>query len=246
MSDFAGASLESLDANHFLNGVTLFARIQRSTALDIHGWELLGCPDMTPDNLLPLTRQLFADTAILCDGKGGLSPEELTGLEHKIPQIEQMLTRLSSSALPNTISNEDFKAGNVAVCGGEYVFYDWGNTVISHPMFGINYFLNRMIRPDAVDRLRWRNDLVDERRRELMSAFLSQWTDDAPWNQLLSEFWLCRRLYPLYEAVKCYCDIPFVGTTSPWGAGSLAFIPQAIRNLTVALDYQTETAPFVQ
>lgn len=238
MSDFTGASLEPLDTNHCLNALSLFAKIQRSTALDIHDWELLGCPDMTPDNLLRMTGHLIADRAILCGGESGLRREELTELEHGIPQIEQMLTRLASSALPNTISNEDFKAGNVAVRGGGYIFYDWGNTVITHPMFGINYFLNRMIRPASEDRFRWRNGLEDETRRALMSAFLAQWTDYASWDHLASEFWLCRRLYPLYEAVKCYCDLPFVGTTSPWGAGSLANIPQAARNLIAALDYQ--------
>ena len=239
MSDFAGASLETADASHFLNAVTLFAKIQQSTAPDRSEWELLGCPDMTPANLFRLTRRLIADTVVFCDGEGGLCGEELTELERKIPQMEQMLTRLASSVLPITISNEDFRAGNVAVCGSEYVFYDWGNTVMTHPMFGINYFLNRMIRPDSEDRLRWRNDLVDEGRRALMSAFLAQWTDYASWDQLSSEFWLCRRLCSLYEAVKCYCDLPFVGTTSPWGAGSLAYIPQAVRNLIAALDYRT-------
>jgi len=237
LSDFAGAGLETLGADHFLSAVSLFVEIQRSTAPDVHDWGLLGCPDMTPKNLLRLTRRLIADTAVLCGGEGGLGREELAELEHKTPQIEQMLTRLASSALPNTISNEDFKAGNVAVCSGEYLFYDWGNTVITHPMFGINYFLNRMARPDSEDGSRWRNGLEDETRRALMSAFLAQWTDYASWDQLSSEFWLCRRLYPLYEAVKCYGDLPFVGTTSPWGAGSLAYIPQAVRKLIVALDY---------
>ena len=237
MSDFAGTGLETLGADYFLNAVSLFAEIQRATAPDVHDWSLLGCPDMTPDNLLRLTRCLIADTAILSSGCGGLRREELTELEHRTPQIEQMLARLASSALPNTISNEDFRAGNIAACGGEYVFYDWGNTVITHPMFGINYFLNRMTRPASEDGSRWRNGLEDETRRALMSAFLAQWTGYASWDQLSSEFWLCRRLYPLYEALKCYCDLPFVGTSSPWGAGSLAHIPQALRKLIAALDY---------
>ncbi len=236
-SDFGGAGLETLKTGHFLNAVALFAQMQRSTASDINDWRLLGCPDMTPENLLRLTGRLLADTAVLCGGESGLRRDELTELEHKVPQIEQMLTRLASSALPNTISNEDFKAGNVSVRGGEYVFYDWGSTAITHPMFGINYFLNRMLRPTSEDRSRWRNGLEDEARRALMSAFLAQWTDYASWDQLSSEFWLCRRLSSLYEAVKCYCDLPFVGTTSPWGAGSLANIPQAVRNLMAALEY---------
>jgi len=236
-SDFGGASLETLGAGHFLDAVSLFAQIQRSTAPDTHEWRRLGCPDMTPENLLPLTRQLIADKAVLCGGEGGLRRDELAELERRTPQIEQMLMRLASSVLPNVVSNEDFKPGNVTVSGGEYIFYDWGNTVIAHPLFGINYFLNRMVRPDSEDRSRWRNGLEDEARRALMSAFLAQWTDWASWDQLTSEFWLCRRLYPLYEAVKGHCDLPFIGTTSPWGTGTLAHIPQTVRNLTAALDY---------
>jgi len=229
LSDFGAAGLETLGNGHFQSAVSLFAEVQRSTAPDVDGWRLLGCPDMTPENLR-LTRRLMADPAALCG-------EELRQLELRVPQMEQMLAQLSSSALPDTISNEDFKPGNVAVCGGEYIFYDWGNTVITHPMFGINYFLNRMPRPASEDSSRWCSGLEDAARRALMSAFLDQWTNYASWDQLSAEFWLCRRLYPLYEAVKSYCDIPYVGTSSPWGAGSLAHIPQAVRNLMTALDY---------
>ena len=108
-SDFGGAGLETLDMGHFLNAVSLFAKMQRSTAPDVHEWRLLGCPDMTPDALLRLTRRLIADRAVLCGGEGGLRPDELAELEQKMPQIEQMLTRLASSALPDVVSNEDFR-----------------------------------------------------------------------------------------------------------------------------------------
>ena len=243
MSDFAGASLEPLDTNHHRHALSLFAKIQRSAAPDIHDWKLLGCPDMTPDNLLRMTKHLIADRTVLYDGKSGLCREELMALETRVPQIEQMLTQLASSVLPSTISNEDFRAGNVIVRGGKYILYDWSSTVISHPLFGINYFLNRMIRSDSEDGFRWRNDLEDVRRHELMCVFLSEWTDYASWDQLVSEFRLCRRLYPLYEAVKCYCDLPFIGTTSPWGAGALAYIPEAVKKLIAALDHQPVIGP---
>lgn len=237
MSGFAGVSLEPLDTNQYLSAVSLFAKIQRSSAPDINEWRQLGCPDMTPGNLLRLTKQLLANTAVLTGGESGLRPEELTELAQKLPQIEQMLTRLAASTLPNVISNEDFKAGNVVLSGGEFLFYDWSSTVITHLLFGINYFLNRMVRSSGEDRFRWRNDLEDARRQALLPAFLSEWTEYAPWDQLAAEFWLCRRLSPLYEAVRCYGDLPFIDTASPWGAGTLSNIPQALRNLLAALDY---------
>jgi len=237
MSGFGDVSLEPLKTNYYLSAVSLFAKIQRASAPDIADWKLLGCPDMTPGSLLRLTEQLLADTAVLTGGENGLRSDELTEFEQKLPQVEKMLARLAASALPNVISNEDFKAGNVVLSGGEYLFYDWSGTVISHPLFGINYFLNRMVRSNDEDRFRWRNDLEDARRRGLLPAFLSEWTEYAPWDQLVAEFWLCRRLSPLYEALRCYCDLPFVGTASPWGAGTLANISQALRNLLASLDY---------
>jgi hypothetical protein len=238
MSDFAGVSLEPLETSHYLGAMSLFAKIQRSSVPDINHWKKLGCPDMTPGSLWELTKQLFADTAVLTGGKNGLHSEEVTELAQKLPQIEQLLMRLADAALPNVISNEDFKAGNVVLSGGEFLFYDWSSTVITHPLFGINYFLNRMVRSNGEDRFRWRNDLEDARRRGLLSVFLSEWTEYAPWEHLVAEFWLCRRLSPLYEAVRCYCDLPFIDTASPWGAGTLANVPQALRSLLASLDYQ--------
>ena len=236
MPGFAGVSLEPLVTEHYVSAVSLFAKIQRSSAPDINVWKELGCPDMTPDALMRLTLQLLADTAVLTGGASGLRSEEVTELTQKLPQIAQMLARLA--ALPSVISNEDFKAGNVAVSNGVCLFYDWSSTVLTHPLFGINYFLNRMVRSGGEDRFRWRNDLEEARRQELLFAFLSEWTEYAPWDQLAAEFWLCRRLSFLYEAVRCYCDLLFVDTASPWGAGTLANIPQALRSLLAALDYK--------
>ncbi len=238
MPDFGGMSLETLKTSDYLSAVSQFAQIQRSTASNLRDWKRLGCPDMTPHTLLRLTERLLADTDVLCGGKDGLSLKEATELELKLPQIKQMLNRLACSALPSTISNEDFRAGNAAVRDGVCLFYDWSGTAMTHPLFGINYFLNRMVRTHSEDRFRWRNDLEDTQRRELASVFLSEWADDTKWGQLVAEFWLCRRLCPLYEAVRCYCDLPFVGTVSPWGAGTLRNIPYSLRSLIAALDYR--------
>ena len=237
MSGFAGVSLEPLGTKHYLRAVSRFAEIQRSTAPDTNEWKQLGCPDMTPNALMRLTKKLLDDTFALTGGESGLSREELTELAQKLPQIEQMLARLAASALPNVISNEDFRAGNVVLSSGAFLFYDWSGTVITHPLFGINYFLNRMVRSDGEDRFRWRNDLEDARRPAILAAFLSEWTEYASWDQLVAEFWLCRRLSPLYEAVRCHCDLPFVNTASPWGAGTLANIAQALKSLLASLDY---------
>jgi len=241
MSDFGGISLQTLGAEHYRNAVSLYARMQRSSAPEIGDWKLLHCPDMAPENLFRVAGRLLDDGSVLGENCG-INREGLAEFKRRMPQIEGLLASLSASRLPNTISNEDFRAGNIVVSGGEYIFYDWGSTVISHPLFGINYFFNRMPRRNSEDKFRWTNDLEDEIRRDLLSAFLAEWTDYAPPEQLLEEFWLCRRLYPLYEAVKCYCDIPYIGRTAPWGANALAYIPIAIRNLIAALDYQPESS----
>ena len=238
MPDFGGIGLETLKTSDYLSAVLQFAQIQRGAASDLDEWKRLGCFDMTPPALLRLTERLLADPAVLSQGEDGLSRDEVAKLESKLPQIAQMLDRLGSSCLPPTISNEDFRAGNVVVRDGVCLFYDWSGTVITHPFFGINYFLNRMVRFQSEDRFLWRSDLQDAQRRELTCACLSEWADDGEWDLLVSEFWLCRRLYSLYEAVRCYCDLPFIGTVSPWGAGTLRNISHALRQLLAALDYQ--------
>ena len=238
MPDFGGESLESLGTGDFVSAVSQFAQIQRSTAREMPTWKSLGCPDRTATALMGLTDLLFADTGILCGGEHGLSQAELAALKRKKPLIAQLLTSLASSALPDTISSEDFKAGNVAVRDGQFLFYDWSGTVITHPFFGINYFLNRMVRKNSEDRFLWRADLQDAPRRAIVRAFLSEWAEYASWEQRVAEFWVCRRLSPLYEAVRCYNDLAFIGTSSPWSAGTLANIPNSLRQFLAALEYQ--------
>jgi len=238
MPDFGGTRMDGLDPASYGDAVSRFAQIQRSTAAHIDSWRSLGCPDMTPESLSVLARQLVADKTALCEVKGGLTLDEWEQLYRSMPAIEAILNRLAASTVPSVVSSEDFRAGNVMQRADGYVFFDWGNTVITHPFFGINYFLNRMSRPEDANGFLWRNELEDDLRQGLAATFLGEWRDYAPWEQLVDEFWLCRRIYHLYEAVKCYTDLPYIGTTAPWGANARDFIPQAARTLLTSLDYQ--------
>jgi hypothetical protein len=236
-SDFGRETLDLLPPDRYPPAVAQYAAIQRSALDELDDWQRLGCLDMTAGRLMPMLRRLLADAPVLRDSPNALSPEEMDDVQAAIPGLEEMCVELASSSLPNTISNEDFRAGNIVVRGDGYLFYDWSNTVITHPMFGINYFLGRIHRPSGVDRLQWRYALDDAPRRAIVNAYLSEWSEYASREQLKREFWLCRRLYYLYDALRCHGDLPFVRATSPWAMATVRYIPQAVRQLLTGLDY---------
>jgi len=234
MRSFTGQYLEPLGLNAYAGALRQYVAIQRSSADEIKDWQAIGCFDMTPMNLLAMAERLVEDS-ILRQPIWGLSREDLQEFRDRLPGIRELLNELAASKLPVVIANEDFRAGNVVLDKDRYILFDWSGTVISHPFFSLNYFLNRVIREETDNSFRWRIDLNDDRRKAYADAFLNEWTDLAPRDQIEHEFWLCRRLFHLYEAILSNVGLPFENLESPWGRGSLTRVSYCIRSFLAVL-----------
>lgn len=236
MTAFPGECLERRDTADHIAALVKFAEIQRATADETEKWLAIKCRDMRPESLLELTRKLAADKHWLRVGPDKFLYFDLKELEQKLPRIESILEQLANSKIPNVIGNEDFRSGNIRIHNGEFIYFDWSATVITHPFFGLNYFLNRMIRGARDDAFRWRIDLEDPMRSPLAQAYLVQWSDYATADEIKTDFWLCRRLFYLYEALRAYTDHRFLDTDTPWAEGTISYVPHSLRRCLTAID----------
>jgi Phosphotransferase enzyme family len=105
-------------------------------ALAPHADELLaaGVPDVRlADLTASIERLLEDDEAILLDRPQGLTSHERARLRELVQEIAAAATELAGHGIPETIQHDDFHDGNVFVRDGRYLFFDWGDSCVSHP-----------------------------------------------------------------------------------------------------------------
>jgi hypothetical protein len=220
MADFGPERLSTRPVARWQSAVRRFGGIQRECAADVPGWERIGVPDRRIAVLKQCTTTLLDDPAFVSVPTSGetavptLTPDEHTRLAALAPTLQALRDELGGIGIPDSIVQMDFREGNIAMRNRQPIFYDWSDTVISHPFFSTCRMLD-YIWPSKTDhsrRLHWR-----ERRRRIRNAYLEVWSECAPPDKLLHTFRLARQLSSLFLAIRWYLEIPHCEPESPWG-----------------------------
>ena len=75
----------------------------------------------------------------------GLSPGERDRLRAQVPDVSEMCQQLSTVAIPETVQHDDLHDGQVFVRDGRYLFFDWGDSCVSHPFFSMSVTLEGVL-----------------------------------------------------------------------------------------------------
>jgi hypothetical protein len=139
LSRDAGTRLRELlhtaaDLHHWTTLLPAYAELQIDLAPDADRLLDLGVPDRRLVKIPELLAELLNDTEALMVGlPDGLTSEELARIRRELPGIRAMCAELAAFGIPETIQHDDFNGGNVFVRDGRHVFFDWGDSCISHP-----------------------------------------------------------------------------------------------------------------
>ena len=218
MRDFGDESLGDLPDARWAAAARLFAELQIDCTAHMDRWKDLGCPLRGPEEMPALFAQLLADREVLTEEPDPLSEAEIEQLHGHVPRIEAMCAKLASYKIPLSLHQQDFREGNLMVAGDTYLFYDWGDTVISHPFFSVHRMLDFLPEPEGI--ARWDEYLEhaeDGRRRTIRDGYLTAWTEYGSREQLVQAFALSRLLNEPYQAIRWYLEMPYLEPTSPWG-----------------------------
>jgi hypothetical protein len=154
-------------------------------ALASHADELLavGVPDVRLAGLAASLEDLLRDDeAILLDRPGGLTSGERDRLRGLMPEIAATAAKLAAYDIPETLQHDDFHDGNVFVRDGRYLFFDWGDSCVSHPFHtlvvtfrAIAHRFELDVRPGGPELLRLRDAYLEPfaaygTRNELVAA----------------------------------------------------------------------------
>jgi Phosphotransferase enzyme family len=122
------------DLHHWERLLPEYAELQLELAPHADDLLAAGVPD---GRLAVLPAQLAAllddRDACLLGRDNGLTPDEHDQLRALLPEFADRCARLASVSIPETIQHDDMHDGNVFVRGDRYLFFDWGDSCVSHP-----------------------------------------------------------------------------------------------------------------
>ena len=107
-----------------------YARLQIDLADHAEEFVHQGVPDRRLETLASQYEKLL-------DQSEGIADSELNRLRTLAPQVREMCDQLASYLIPETIQHDDLHDAQVFVRDGSYLFYDWGDSCVSHPFFSM-------------------------------------------------------------------------------------------------------------
>ena len=215
------------------SALKVFGHLQREVQrADLSVWLGIDCPDRRMDNLVRRLEPLLSDPLLAkADPPCRVAADELKRLRAGRKRWAQDL-ELGESPLPFSIVQQDFRDGNIAVRGRDYVFYDWSDTVVSHPFFSACRFLEYVESGgESPKRKRGRRLATAVRHERLRDAYLDVWAEYAPRDRLLAVFREVQRLNPLYQAIRWHLELPYCEPGSPWWRTMLSSVTESLQDL---------------
>ena len=190
MEDFGPRELSQVPFARWQHAIRLFGRLQRECSADLPVWLGIGCPDRRMDNLVHRLEPLFSDPLLAqADPPNRLGKDDLKRLRADRERWTHELLEFAKSPIPASIVQQDFRDGNIAVRGRDYVFYDWSDTVVSHPFFSTCRFLEYVESGGGTARRPGGSRLPTPVRHErLRDADLDVWAEYASRDRLRAVF----------------------------------------------------------
>jgi len=122
------------DLGRWLDVLPHYGELQLSTAPNADELVALGAPDRRLTVLEGQYERLIEEVE-------DLSAVERDRLRACSEDVAEMCRQLSTVAIPETVQHDDLHDGQVFVRDGRYLFFDWGDSCVSHPFFSMSVTL---------------------------------------------------------------------------------------------------------
>jgi phosphotransferase family enzyme len=122
------------DLGHWVRLLPLYAELQLACAPHVGELLAAGVPDERLATLTAHFEALLAEDELLRVGyEDGLTQDEVDRLHAFVPELAELCRRLAGFGVPETLQHDDLHDGNIFIRNGRYLFFDWGDSCVSHP-----------------------------------------------------------------------------------------------------------------
>jgi hypothetical protein len=170
---------EERDLGRWLDVLPRYAELQIDLGVDADRLVAVGCPDRRLGQLPSQYERLLEQV-----------PDEFGGT---VPRVSEMCAQIASLGIPETIQHDDLHDAQVFARDGQYLFFDWGDSCVSHPILSKTITLEGQI-SWGLDDVERSVDLAPFR-----DAYLEPYTRYAPLGELQEALdvalrlgWVCR------------------------------------------------------
>lgn len=184
------------DIHYWANLLPTYAKVQQDSTKYLDDFLELGVPDRRLAVLPARFQQLLTDTETLgLNHPGGLSLLEYQCLQNKADLLVELCEQLATFNIPETLHHGDLHDGNVFVGHERYMFFDWGDSSISHPFFSLH---------STYGSLEKRFDLGKSSPwfKQLRECYLDEWTEYETEERLEQAFEIAQKLSPILAILR--------------------------------------------
>jgi hypothetical protein len=122
------------DAHHWERVLPRYAELQIAVAPQVDELLELGVPDGRLAGLPARVERLLENRErLMIDQAEGLTSAQHEDLLGRLPEVRSLVDRLAAAGIPETIQHDDLHDGQVFIRNGDYLVFDWGDAVVSHP-----------------------------------------------------------------------------------------------------------------
>ncbi len=135
------------------------------------------------------------------------------------PRLVAMSCELQEYQVPRSLVHGDLHLANVAFNRGNYVFFDWCDSCVSHPFLDIAYIFAQNAKNET----------------QCRDAYLALWTEYEPMERLLRMWALAEPLSALNQAITYQQTASYLKepSKSKFMGGASYFVRQLLRSATV-------------
>jgi aminoglycoside phosphotransferase (APT) family kinase protein len=134
------------------------------------------------------------------DMENGITAAQYQKLNALLPVIKAKCEQLASYNLPESIHHGDLHDGNIFYNNGQYIFFDWSDSTITHPFFSLRTaYVSAEIRFNLEENAPILNRLRD--------AYLIPWREFESEERLLEAFGLAQELWAISSTINWYATI---------------------------------------
>ncbi|MBI4783989.1 MAG: phosphotransferase [Oscillatoriophycideae cyanobacterium NC_groundwater_1537_Pr4_S-0.65um_50_18] len=184
------------DIQHWENLLPIYAKVQQDSARYLQELLELGVPDRRLASLPAKFQQLLADTEILAlNHSCGLSLLEYQCLQNKADLLVNLCEQLATFGIPETLHHGDLHDKNVFFSNEQYMFFDWGDSSVTHPFFSLHSTYSSL---EKRFNLR-KNSLWF---KQLRKCYLDEWVEYETKERLEEAFELAQQLSPILAILR--------------------------------------------
>lgn len=124
-----------------------YAVLQRDLSERLAPLLALQVPDCRLARLPALYEALLGDSdAMMVGREDGVTSDQLARLRELVPFVASICDELGAVGIPETLQHDDLHSNNVLVNDGRLIFFDWGDSCVSHPFLSLVIILRSAAR----------------------------------------------------------------------------------------------------